>query len=108
MKGKFSRSLDEKLVDKEQFYWRLKFGNIKGGKQSKTEIPHDQALSKNYFKKKIVKEGTGSKCRLYEEDGETTDRLTSGCPIFAKNKYIIRHDKILCKETREPGYIRVL
>jgi len=55
-----------------------------------------------------VKEGTGSKCRLYEEDGETTDRLTSGCPIFAKNKYIIRHDKILCKETREPGYIRVL
>ena len=30
-------------------------------------------------------------CKQHEE---TIDHLTSGCPILAKNKYLMRHDKV--------------
>jgi hypothetical protein len=53
--GQFPRSLDEKLVDKEQSYRRLQFGDIKGETESTIEAAQDQAISTNYFKKKILK-----------------------------------------------------
>ena len=30
---------------------------------------------------------------MYKQHEETVDNLTSGCPIPAKNKYLMRHDK---------------
>jgi hypothetical protein len=53
----------------------------------------DQVLSRNCFKKKVLKEETESKWRLCKEYEETIDHLTSGCPTVAKNEHIIRHDK---------------
>ena len=35
-----------------------------------------------------------SKCRLCKQHEETIDHLTSECPIFAKNEYLMRHDKV--------------
>jgi hypothetical protein len=43
--------LRRKILDKEQFYRRLKFGDIKGGTYSTTVAAQDQARSTNYFKK---------------------------------------------------------
>jgi hypothetical protein len=57
-------------------------------------ITQDQAISTNYFKRKILKEEIESRCRLCKEYEETIDHLTSGCPILAKNEYIIRHGKV--------------
>ena len=54
----------------------------------------DQAISTNYFKNKILKEEIESKCRLYKQHEETIDHLTSGCPVLAKNEYLMRHDKV--------------
>ena len=54
----------------------------------------DQAISTNYFKNKILKEEIESKCRLCKQHEETTDHLTSGCTILAKNEYLMRHDKV--------------
>ena len=54
----------------------------------------DQAISKNYFKNKMLKEETESKYRLCKQHEQTTDHLTSGCPILAKNEYLMRHDKV--------------
>jgi hypothetical protein len=51
-------------------------------------------ISTNYFKNKILKEETESKCRLCKQHEETIDHLTSGCPILVKNEYLMRHDKI--------------
>jgi hypothetical protein len=51
--GHFPRSLDEGLIDKEQSYRRLKFGNIKGETESVIMAAQDQAISTNYFKKKF-------------------------------------------------------
>jgi hypothetical protein len=55
MFGQFPRSLDEKLVDKEQSYRWLKFGDIKGETESTIVAAQDQAISTNYFKRKILK-----------------------------------------------------
>jgi hypothetical protein len=54
----------------------------------------DQAISTNYSKNKILNEETESKCRLCKQHEETTDQLTSGCPILAKNEYLLRRDKV--------------
>jgi hypothetical protein len=44
------------LLDKEQSYRWLKFGDIKGETESTIVAAQDQAISTNYFKKKIFKE----------------------------------------------------
>jgi hypothetical protein len=47
--GQFPRSLDEGLIDKEQSYRWLKFGDIKGETESVIMAAQDQAISTNYF-----------------------------------------------------------
>ena len=64
MHGQFPRNLDEKLVDIEQSYRWLKSGDIKAKTESTILAAQDQAISTNYFKNKILKEETESKCRL--------------------------------------------
>jgi hypothetical protein len=49
--GQFPQSLDEGLIDKEQSYRWLKFGDIKGETESVIMAAQDQAISTNYFKK---------------------------------------------------------
>jgi len=51
MHVKFSRSLDEKLVDREKSYWWSKFGDIKGETENTIVATKDQAVSKNCLKK---------------------------------------------------------
>jgi hypothetical protein len=75
-------------------YRWLKFGDIKRETESTIVAVQDQAVSTNYFKRKILKEEIGSRCRLCKEYEETIDHLTSGCSILAKNEYVIRHDNV--------------
>jgi hypothetical protein len=88
------RNLDEKLVDIEQSYRWLKSGDFKGKTESTIVAAQDHVTSTNNFKNKILKEKTESECRLCKQHEETTDHLTSGCPILAKNEYLMRHDKV--------------
>jgi len=87
-------TIDENLVDIEQSYRWLKSGGIKGETESTKVAAQDQAISTNYFRTKILKEEIDSKCRLCKQHEETIDHLTSGCPILAKNEYLMRHDKV--------------
>jgi len=41
-----------------------------------------------------LKEEIENKCLLCKQHEETIDHLTSGCPILAKNEYLMRHDKV--------------
>ena len=50
-------------MDIEQSYRRLKSGEIKGETESTIVAAQDQEISTNYFKNKILKEETESKCR---------------------------------------------
>ena len=92
MHWQLPRNFDEKLVDIEQSYRWLKSGDIKGETESKIVAAQGQAINTNYFKNKFLKEEIESKCRLCKQHEETIDHLTSGCPILAKNEYLIRHD----------------
>ena len=73
MHGQLPRNLDEKLVEIEQSYFCLKSGDIKGETESTIVAAQDQAISTNYFKNKILKEETESKCRLCKQYEETID-----------------------------------
>ena len=53
MHGQFPCNLDEKLVDNEQSYQWLKFGDIKRETESTIVPAKDQAISTNYFKIKV-------------------------------------------------------
>jgi hypothetical protein len=55
----------------------------------------EQAITTNYFKNKILKEEAESKCRLCKQREETINHLTYGCPILAKNEYLMRPDKVI-------------
>ena len=81
-------------MDNEQSYRWLKFGNIKGETENTIVAAQDQAISINYFKYKILKKETDSKCRLCKQHEETIDHPTPGCPILTKNEYLIRHDRV--------------
>src|SRR5215469_14863296 len=94
MRGQLPRNLDEKLVDIEQSYRWLKSGDIKGETESTIVAAQDQAINTNYYENKILKEEIESKCRLCKQHEESIDHLTSGCPILAKNEYLMRHDKV--------------
>jgi len=104
----------ESLWILKSYRW-LKSGDIKGETESKIVAAQDQAISTNHFKNKILKEETESKYQFCKQREETIDHLTSGCPILAKNKYLMRHDKVcthlhysICKvlgtETTEKWY----
>jgi aminoglycoside phosphotransferase len=53
MHGQFPRNLDEKLVDNEQSYRWLKFGNIKGETESIIVAAQDQAILQTILKIKF-------------------------------------------------------
>ena len=93
MHGQLPRNLDEKLVDTEESYHWLKSGDIKGETESTIVAAQDQAINRNYFKNKIFKEEIENKC-LCKQHEENIEHLTSGCPILAKNEYLMRHDKV--------------
>ena len=100
-------------MDIEQSNRWLKSGDIKGETESTIVAAQDQGISTNYFKKIILKGEIESK-----QHEETIDHLTSGCPILAKNEYLMRHDKVcthlhysICKalgiETTDKWYTHI-
>ena len=81
-------------MDIEQSYRWLKYGDIKGETESTIVAAQDQTIRTNYFKNKILKKEIESKSRLCKQHEETIEHLTSGCPTLAKNKYLMRYDKV--------------
>jgi hypothetical protein len=94
MHGQFPHNLDEKMMDKEQAYRLPKFGDIKGETGSTILAAQDKAISTNYFKNKIMKKESDSKYQLCKQHEESIDHQASGCPILAKNEYLMRHDRV--------------
>jgi hypothetical protein len=68
----------------------------------------DQALQTKYSATKILHTETDGKWRLCHQFEETAHRITSACPILAKEQYIKRHDRVcaqlhfnICQELGE-------
>ena len=75
----------------EQSYRWLEFGDFKRETGSIVVASEDQRFNTNDFKNTILKKEIDNKCRLCQRHEETIDRLTSGCPILAKNDYLMTH-----------------
>jgi hypothetical protein len=41
-----------------------------------------------------LKEEIDNKCQLCKQHEETTDHPTTGCPILAKNEYLMEYNKV--------------
>ena len=65
------------------------------GLKSETEgfiiAAQDQCLKTNYYRHKILKDGTDPLCRICTKQQETIDHLILGCPELAKVEYTQRH-----------------
>ena len=61
MHGQLPRNLDEKLVDIEQSYRWLKFGDIKGEIESTIVEAQNQVISTDCFNNKILRDETERK-----------------------------------------------
>jgi hypothetical protein len=59
-------------------------GDIKGETEIVIMAAQDQAISTNYFKKKILKQEIESRCRLCKESEETIDQLISVVPLWKR------------------------
>jgi hypothetical protein len=84
MRGQLPRNFEERLVDNEQSYRWLKFGDVKGETESTKVAAQDQTIS---TKNNILKEEIDSKCRLCKQHVETIDHLTAGCPILTEKAF---------------------
>jgi hypothetical protein len=69
----------------EQSYRWLEFGDFKRKTGSTIVAAEDQRVNTNDFKNKILKKEIDNKCRLCQQQEETIDRLTSGCPYSGED-----------------------
>ena len=51
-------------------------------------------LKTNYYRQKILKDGTDPLCIICTKQQETIDHLVSGCSELPKKEYTQRHNKI--------------
>ena len=87
------RELTEQKSTKN-FQW-LKSSGLKAEMEGFVVAAQDQSLATRYYQHKIIKNGTGPKCRLSHEFDESIEHIISGCPVLAKKEYLERHDKAL-------------
>ena len=73
---------------------------ISGGVHTPCNLPlplplaaQDLCIKTNYYRNKILKDGTDPMCRICGQFQETVDHLVSGCLKLAKTEYIQRHNK---------------
>jgi len=97
---------DRQLISEEDTFLWLSKGDLKVETKSEIVAAQDQALQTKYNETKILNTEMDSKCRFCQQFDETIDRITSACPILAKEQYVKRHDRAcaqlhfsICKET---------
>ena len=106
MHGQYIGHTDSQLISNEGMFLLL---SVKRGPEAETGsemiAAHDQALQTKYYATKILQTETDSKCRLCQQFDKTIYHIISGCPIFTKEQYVKRHDRVcaqlhfnICKE----------
>jgi hypothetical protein len=93
MHGQYIRSIHRQFISKENTFLWLLWGDLKAETESEIVAAQDQALQTKYHARKILQMETYSKCRLCQQSDETTDHVTSPCPIPTKD--IKRHERVL-------------
>ena len=90
--GKFQHAIKE-VADKRTWEW-LKMGYMKKGTEAMITAAQDQALRTNWIKAKIDGQDCSPKCRLCNEEDESSMHIASGCSVLAQRQYKLRHDLV--------------
>jgi len=94
MHGKYPKSLEAADVDTTLTNKWLKSSGLKPETEGLIIAAQDQCLPTRSYKHRILKDGTNPNCRLCGKFEETTEHITSGCPVLAVKEYIHRHNKV--------------
>ena len=104
MHGQYPKRTKEKDVDQDKTHSWLSAPGLKSETEGFIIAAQDQCIKINYYRNKILKDGTDPMCRICGQFQETIDHLVSGCPELAKTEYIQRHNKaaaylhwVICK-----------
>lgn len=91
--GQYPKRTKEKDVDQDKTHNWLSTPGLKSETEGFIIAAQDQCIKTNYYRNKILKDGTDPMCRICGQFQETIDHLISGCPELAKTEYIQRHNK---------------
>ena len=91
--GQYPKRTKEKNVDQDKTHNWLSTPGLKSETEGFIIAAQDQCIKTNYYRNKILKDGTDLMCRICGKFQETVDHLVSGCPELAKTEYLQRHNK---------------
>ena len=91
--GQYPERIKEKDVDQEQTHRWVSTPGLKSETEGFIIAAQDQCIKTNYYRNRILKDGTDPMCRICGQFQETVDHLVSGCPELAKTEYTQRHNK---------------
>ena len=91
--GQFAKRINDADVDKGLSLRWLKSSGLKGETEGFILAAQDQCIKTNYYRNKIIKDGSNPNCRLCHQHPETIAHVIAGCPQLAKSEYIQRHNK---------------
>ena len=91
--GQYPKRLDDQDVDAVLTNRWLSGSGLKSETEGFIVAAQDQTLKTNYYRHKILKDGSNPLCRICSKYNETTEHLVSGCPELAKSEYITRHNR---------------
>ena len=92
--GQYSKQLNDQDVDEVETNRWLSTSGLKSETEGFIIAVQDQCLKTNYYRHKILKDGTDPLCRICTKQQETIDNLISGCPELAKVEYTQRHNNV--------------
>ena len=81
------------IADKRSWQW-VCHGTIKKSMEGYLFAAQEQALSTNWRRANIEKQGNDPMCRLCKQHPETVKHIVSGCTTLAQSHYKRRHDKM--------------
>ena len=93
MYGQYPKTVKEKDVDHQMINQWLKKAGLKSETDGFVIAALDQAINTNYYRSRMLKDGTAPMCRICGQFQETIDHIVAGCPELAKTEYLHRHNK---------------
>ena len=92
--GQYPKRLHDNDVNEIETNKWLSTSGLKSETEGFIIAAQDQCLKTNYYRHKILKDGTNQMCRICSKQQETIDHLVSGCSELAKTEYTQRHNRI--------------
>ena len=92
--GQYPKRLHDNDVNEIETNKWLSTSGLKSETEGFIIAAQDQCLKTNYYRHKILKDGTNPMCRICSKQQETIDHLVSGCSELAKTEYTQRHNRI--------------